>query len=375
MARKSKADEDKAPEQSGDIYAPDKPARRTKSAPKNQDVKVVAGRVVKKAPAKAPRKPAKKQPKTAAKAAAVLDQAAAETKKTARRKPGTTKVKPTVKLNQKELEALQAGNLHGLDARQAKFIDLWLVTQNATQAYLDAEFECTNPNSAAAAASRLLRRVKEHPYTLAKRAELFAKTEEIQNRVIDRVYGAAMADPRELAEVVYRCCRYCWGEGFKYQMTPNQMEQRKVRHQQEIALAKAEKRAAPEFDPLGGIGYDQTRDPHPECPECNGVGVRTEIINDTRHLSPGAVGLYGGFKVNKDGGVEIKVADQLPYLTLLGRIFNMSVEAPPPVAVAVTKDQLDEIYRVGQEKTQRQRDEMADRARQIAELENDGGAA
>lgn len=375
MARKSKADEDKATEPSGDIQAPDKPARRAKKPPKTEDVKVVSGRVVKKAPAKPPRKPAKTTAKTAAKIAAVLEQASVEKKPRAPRKTGTTKVKPTVQLSQEELEALQAGSLHGLDARQAKFIDLWLVTQNATQAYLDAGFECTNPNSAASAASRLLRRVKEHPYTLAKRAELFAKTEEIQNRVIDRVYGAAMSDPRELAEVIYRCCRYCWGEGFKYQMTPHQMEQRKERHKQEAALAKIEKRTAPKFDPLGGIGYDQTRDPNPDCPECNGVGTRVEIIKDTRYLSPGAVGLYGGFKVNKDGGVEIKVADQLPYLTLLGRIFNMSVEAPPPVAVAVTKDQLDEIYRVGQEKTQRQRDEMAERARQIAELENDGGAA
>ena len=212
MARKKSGESEELPSVSGDDSGQDKPVRKPKSPPKEPVVKVASGRVVKNTPAKRPRKPPKPTAKAAATLAKVLEEAAAQPLKKPRRRTGTTKVKPTVKLSKDELEALQAGNLHGLDERQAKFIDLWLVTQNATQAYLDAGFECTNPNSAAASASRLLRKVKEHPYTHAKRAELFAKTEDIQNRVLERVYGAAMADPRELAEVHYKCCRYCWGE-------------------------------------------------------------------------------------------------------------------------------------------------------------------
>ncbi|WP_439254459.1 terminase small subunit [Pseudomonas monteilii] len=372
MAGKKKVADEAPKELSGDKVTPDKPARSRKNPPKEPVVKVTGGRVVKKAPPKAAQKAPKRPNKPAPAVAKALAKGAEVAEKKPRRRTGTTKIKPTVQLTPTELEALQAGNLHGLDERQAKFIDLWLVTQNATQAYLDAGFECSNPNSAAAAASRLLRKVKEHPYTQAKRVELFAKTEEIQNRVIERVYGAALADPRELAEVIYTCCRYCWGEGFKYQMTPRQMEQRKQRHQEEVALAKAEKRKVPVFDPLGGLGYDQTRDPHPECPECNGVGERTMKINDTRYLSPGALGLFGGVKINKDGSIEVKVGDQLPYLTLLGRIFNMNIEPVVPVAAVVSQEELDERYARALQKTQAQREAMADRAAQIAALDNGG---
>jgi len=282
------------------------------------------------------------------------------------------RVPKEVRLTKKEHEALQAGCLYGLDERQAKFIDLWLVTQNATRSYQDAGFECKNDAVAAAAASRLLRKVREHPYTQAKRAELFAKTEEITNRVIERVYGAAMADPRELAEVVYKCCRYCHGVGHEYQMTPREMKEREARYEQAVAEAKKERKKPPEFNPLGGIGFDLTQDPHPECPECNGVGVRVEIINDTRYLSPGALALYGGWKVTKEGGAEVKIADQRPYLELLGRIFNMNIEPAAPLVAVVDMNALDEAYRKGLEKTQAQRDAMAERAAAIAAL-SDGG--
>lgn len=374
MARKKNSESEELPSVSGDNSGQDKPPRRPKRPAKEPVVKVASGRVVKNPPKKPPAKAAKPTAKAAAALAKVLEEAAAQPAKTPRRRSGTTKVNPTVKLNKDELEALQAGNLHGLDERQAKFIDLWLVTQNATQAYLDAGFECTNANSAAAAASRLLRKVKEHPYTHAKRAELFAKTEDIQNRVLERVYGAAMADPRELAEVTYKCCRYCWGVGFKYQMTPRELEQRQQRYEDAKALAKAEKRRIGPFDPLGGLGYDQTRDSNPACPECNGIGERRLTINDTRYLSPGALGLYGGFKVSKDGDVEVKVADQMPYLQLLGRIFNMNVEPVVAVAAVVSKEELDEVYERAKAKTEAQRAAMAERRAAIDSLDDGDGA-
>jgi phage terminase small subunit len=361
-----------------DKQSPDKPARRVITPPKTAVekpvVKVAGGRVVKPVPAKDQKKPVKKAKKPAATTRATSAKAKPKQPLVTGGAAGKVKVGKAVALNKKEVEALQAGNLHGLDERQAKFIDLWLVTQNGTQAYQDAGFECKSDAVAAAGASRLLRKVKEHPYTLAKRAELFAKTEEITNRVIERVYGAAMADPRELAEVVYRCCRYCHGDGHRYQMTPRQMEERQERHKQAVAEAKEAKRRPPVYDPLGGLGFDMTLDPHPECPECNGVGVRNEIINDTRYLSPGALSLYGGWKTTKDGGAEVKIADQRPYLELLGRIFNMNIEPAPPVVLPVSNEQLQDIYARGLEKTNLQRQAMADRAAQIADLDNGGDA-
>lgn len=371
MARKKNDGKEVPPSLVEDKQSPDSKPRRVITPPKPAPVKVTRGRVVKSAPAKASEKPTAKQKKPASsKAKATPDPAPAPTKPR-RKTGGSTRVKKAVDLNKSELEALQAASLHGLDERQAKFIDLWLVTQNATQSYLDAGFSCKSEAVAAAAASRLLRKVKEHPYMLAKRAELFAKTEEITGRVIQRIYGAAMADPRELVEYFYKCCRYCHGIGHRYQMTPSQMEQRKTRHQQAVEEAKSEKRTPPVFDELGGLGFDATKDAHPDCPECNGVGIGQLVLKDTRHLSPGALSLYGGIKETKDG-LDVKVADQRPYLELLGRIYNMDIEPAPPVVAAVSKEQLEEVLQRGRDKTNAQRQAMAERAAQIAELD-DGG--
>lgn len=367
MARKRT---DVNPELSGDAASPDKTPKRVRTPAKTESVKVVNGRVAKTKPATASKKaPARAKKPTVAKPVTTPADKPARAKKAT----GNTRVRKTVRLTKKEQEALQAGCLHDLDERQAKFVDLWLVTQNATQSYLDAGYQCKSDAVAAAAASRLLKKVKEHPYTLAKRAELFSKTEEITNRVIERVYGAAMADPRELVEYVYKCCRYCHGTDHKYQMTPRQMDDRKEAHAEAVAEAKLEKRRVmPVLDELGGVGYDATRDPHESCPECHGVGIGLLMLKDTRHLSPGALALYGGVKQTKDG-LEVKIADQRPYLELLGRLFNMNIEPATPPTAPISKDALDQAYAAGLAKTQEQRDMMEKRAREIADLD-DGGA-
>ncbi|WP_426237559.1 terminase small subunit, partial [Pseudomonas sp. TWP3-2] len=335
------------------------------------EVKVRGGRIQKTPPKKAPKKPVPATKKPRATKAAAAAPAAPAPAKAPRKTGGSTGVKKSVNLKAKELEALQAGCLHDLDARQAKFVDLWLVTQNGTQSYLDAGYECKSDAVAAAAASRLLKKVKDHPYTQAKRAALFANTEAVTGKVIERIYGAAMADPRELVEYVYKCCRCCHGKNFRYQMTPRELEARQERHKQLVAEAKHEKRKPPVFDELGGLGFDANRDPHPECPECNGNGIGQHVLKDTRHLSPGALVLYGGVKETKDG-LEMKVYDNRPYLELLGRLYNMNIEpAAPPVAL-VDKAVLDERLERGRLATQAQREAMAKRLADIAGL-GDGG--
>lgn len=373
MARKKIEGKAEPTKPAEDKQSPDKAGKTVFAPPKPPEVKVKAGRVVKTPPQKAAKKPAAPARKPRAGKAAAAKPETPTAAKLPRKTGGSTAVKKTVKLKPKELEALQAGNMHGLDARQSKFVDLWLVTQNGTQSYLDAGYECKSDAVAAAAASRLLRKVKDHPYTLAKRAELFANTEQVTGNVIQRIYGAAMADPRELVEYVYKCCRCCHGKGFRYQMTPRELEARKARHAELVAEAKAAKRKAPELDELGGLGFDTNLDPHPDCPECNGNGIGQLVLKDTRHLSPGALALYGGVKETKDG-LEMKIHDARPYLEMLGRIFNMNIEpAAPPVAL-VDKAELDEALERGRQKTLEQRQAMAQRLAEIAEL-GDGGEA
>ncbi|MFJ3685525.1 terminase small subunit [Pseudomonas sp. NPDC090208] len=356
---------------SDDSQSPDKSRGKGRTPADSAPVKVINGRVAKTKPATASKKaPARAKKATVADPVTTPEAKPARTRKAA----GNTRLRKTVALKKKELEALQAGSLHDLDARQAKFVDIWLVTQNATQAYLDAGYKCKSDAVAAAAASRLLKKVKEHPYTQAKRAELFAKTEEITNRVIEKVYGAAMADPRELVEYVYKCCRYCHGIEHRYQMTPRQMDDRKEAHAEAVAEAKREKRRLPEFDELGGVGYDATRDPHENCPECHGVGIGMLVLKDTRHLSPGALALYGGVKQTKDG-LEVKISDQRPFLELLGRLFNMNIEPAVPPTAPVDAAALDAAYAAGLAKTNMQREAMTTRAAEIAALDDEGGDA
>src|SRR5690606_2320317 len=109
------------------------------------------------------------------------------------------------------------------------------------------------------------------------------------------------ADPRELIESSTACCRHCHGEGFGYMWTPAECEK---------AVATAESAAKPLPDYAGGIGYNSTLDPVPECPECNGRGVEIVRLRDTRDLSAGAAALYKGTKVGKGGQIEVLMHDQ-----------------------------------------------------------------
>lgn len=323
----------------------------------------------KKVPKKtAPKAPVSKAAKTAKKATPAKKEPL-KASQSAPKKPRKRVAKNPVKLSAAELKALQAAGLHGLDARQAKFIDLWLVTQNARQSYIDAGYTCKNENVASSAACKLLSSAKVQPYLLAKRAELFKRTAEVQDRVLGKIYGAAMADPRELVEFVYKCCRYCHGIDHQYQLTPRQLKDRETEHKRLVTEAKAAKAPAPgPLDTLGGMGYDQNRDPHEDCPECNGNGLGRIVLKDTRHLSPGALSLYGGIKEGKEG-IEVKVADQRPYLEMLGRLFNMDVEREAPLMAVVSKDELNEIYARAKERTDAQRALMGQRLAAVAKLE------
>ncbi|CAM3963215.1 hypothetical protein D3C81_1353510 [compost metagenome] len=84
------------------------------------------------------------------------------------------------------------------------------------------------------------------------------------------------------------------------------------------------------------------------------------------------LGLFNGVKINKDDSIEVKVGDQLPYLTLLGRIFSMNIGPVVPVATVVSQDELGARYAWALEKTKAQCAAMADSATQIAALDNSG---
>lgn len=288
----------------------------------------------------------------------------------ARRSPskeGTTALKNPVDLSAKELKALELAAFQGLDARQAKFVDLWLVTYNGAQSYRDAGYKCKNDSVAEVGASKLLRKVKHHPYMKARQVELFSRTADVQNDLIATYHAASFADPRELVEYVRRCCRYCYGIGHKLQLRPSEMERRRDQYEADKAAAESDNKTIGDFDELGGIGYDGKKSPSPDCPECDGEGEGRALFKDTSNLSPAALALYEGVKEGKDG-TELKIASQKGYRDSLAKLFNMNVEPAVVVNVGISEEHLDEIYAKAQENTERNREAMAGRAEELAKI-------
>lgn len=146
------------------------------------------------------------------------------------------------------------------------------------------------------------------------------------------------ADPNELSSVRVGACRYCNGQDHRYHWRE---------HEYLEALTNAEFSKAPRIpDVGGGLDYDHTAAPHPECPKCGGEGVTRTVFHDTENLSPGARYLYGGVKQTKDG-MQLIVADRMKALELVGRVigaFNdkldlkANVRSISAATVAMTSD-------------------------------------
>lgn len=116
----------------------------------------------------------------------------------------------------------------------------------------------------------------------------------------------AMADARDIMGYYVGACRYCYGNGYRYQRTPAEFEYDFKKHIQDMDRAKVPDPMGLGFDPQGGMGFNPKKQPVEECPECHGDGMGYEVFNDTRYLTPGAARMFDGIKRTKDG-LEIKV--------------------------------------------------------------------
>ena len=88
------------------------------------------------------------------------------------------------------------------------------------------------------------------------------------------------------------------------------------------AVAQAEAREEPLPDPGGGFGYMRTAKPHPDCPDCEGVGVEDSAPQRyARTLSPAAVMIYDGVKETRNG-VEVKTKDAMKAWDNVGKILG-----------------------------------------------------
>jgi phage terminase small subunit len=137
-----------------------------------------------------------------------------------------------------------------------------------------------------------------------------------QDDVLSRLWAMATADVNEVVQYRRCACRFCYGEGHRYQWTV---------HEYERAVFEANRLGWPQPEAPGGVGFDRTRDPNPDCPDCRGEGSGDIFARDTRNLKGGARALYAGAKSGRDG-LEVKVHDQLKILELIGKHLGMFKE-------------------------------------------------
>jgi len=224
-----------------------------------------------------------------------------------------------------------------LTDRQRRFVEEYLVDLNATQAAIRAGY---SKRTAASQGERLLRHVEVAAAVRAAQDARSRRTGLTADRVLQDLLDIATADTNELIQHRRCCCRFCWGDGHRYQRTPNEMRLEMAAYLD--AVAKAEKDDAsgdglpPPFDREGGDGFDGTREPHPDCPECFGEGHGRPVFLDSRTASPGARALYAGVKITKDG-MEMKIHDKTRALELLGRhlgLFTDKLEVSGTVNLA-----------------------------------------
>lgn len=201
-----------------------------------------------------------------------------------------------------------------LTDKQSRFAEEYISDMNATQAATRAGYSA---KTAASQGERLLRNVEIQKAIAQARAAMSRRTEITADKVLERFWAIVTADPRELIEYRRSCCRYCHGKDFGYQRT--RAELAKERSTWEAKQAKSSKEI---FDEQGGEGYNATKAPHADCPECFGEGVERAFVHDTRTYSASARALYAGVKVTKDG-IDVKMHDQTAALVSVARHLGM----------------------------------------------------
>lgn len=156
-------------------------------------------------------------------------------------------------------------------------------------------------HGAYANASRLMRNDKVSRYIRHLRNERQSRYSIELDDVIAQLKAIIDADPNDIGQYRRVNCRYCWGFGHQYQWRDA------VEFEEKLVEAMAKKGKEP--NDRGGYGFDQSMDPNPDCPRCNGEGRGEAFFADTRDIEGDARYLLHGVKLGKFG-IEILSADK-----------------------------------------------------------------
>lgn len=172
---------------------------------------------------------------------------------------------------------------------------------------------------ASVAASRLLRDERVKAEMARRDAEIAAAAPISPEEVRREITDLAKADPRDLFEYRRGACRYCYGDGFMYQRTPQEYRDAFAEYQ---ALRGQTDPAGLHFDHKGGVGFNPNREPHPGCPECFGHGEGYTYIKDSRTVPKAAARLIAGIEETKYG-VKVRTRSQDGAVELAARMHGL----------------------------------------------------
>lgn len=162
-------------------------------------------------------------------------------------------------------------------------------------------------------------------------------------------YALATADARELCPVTVAPCRHCYGIDHQYQFTLDEMRRKSTAHF--LAQKRKSEQYRVPFDELGGDGYTIDKPPNLDCPECFGKGVAHAIPIDLKKISHGAAMLFDGYKINKDGSVDVKIRNRSEAMLALSRMLGVDAPKNPVLDPRMlTEEQLDAAIRSIQER-------------------------
>ena len=237
----------------------------------------------------------------------------------------------------------------GLTDKQERFVVEYSVDSNGVQAAVRAGY---SENGSGQTAFNLLKN-PEIIAALEERYEDLAAAAAITPQfVLRRWREVARADPRELIRTEAVPCRYCHGVAHAYQWTEREYAQAVKMARSHVCNSDCKppclKSTIP--DGTGGFGFTVHREPHPECPHCEGCGELRVRIGDMRRVSKATAKLIQSVKTTKDG-IEIKMYDQTDAVKSLAQYLRMNPTisetsgpngGPIPVAVTSAKELTDD---------------------------------
>ncbi len=224
-----------------------------------------------------------------------------------------------------------------LNVAQKQFVNEMLSdpSRNQTAAYMRAYPESTYA-AAASSAHHLMKDPRIIAYLERQERDLRDSAHLTAGQVLSHIAEVANADSRDLCDYRRGACRYCHGHEHLYQRRPQE-------YRDAVAEYLSKHRDDPMgvfFPMLGGLGFNQNKPPHPDCPECDGRGVGYTYVKDLRDIPKSAARLIRSIKETKDG-FEIKTRDQVKMVDLATKHLGLTgrhgegdeLETPPAASV------------------------------------------